>query len=677
MVGFARMFCPLDSGRRRLVVRALRLAAWGALAAGCVEEATVTLPAITNEVRNRSVRVDASKLVTTAGTLVDIASLKPGQLVDYTADCRAANCAEFKPAKTDGVKVASMMSVGGTAKAVIPTDESNPALFTQSVKSLYAETMRIPTGYGCKAMMQGLFPDRTKDVNAIENYKLEALDALIQATREVNAFPVWTVGYDLGTAGKGCVYENGDVKGEPIQDVAKWAKAAARIAHWYDFDLPAKKKDPKGPDPLCVDPKITSKPWYCSHTIVNIEFLRDPFGAGGYKKENKQAWLDAYKAFALEMRLPGNFALPQNDVRIIAPSVVIKSDLEVQDPTSPNRSPIFDFIDRVVAGEKDAQGKVQPLPLSALSLEIEASTPSEARQIVNRVAEYAASKGLKHEKGLFGSDGTAAIPIWVMDLKIKALPTAVAPLADPKSTSYDLQRLAAWRGGFITATKMLWQGLVSDATIGSVVRVPTVDPAVADTITLAQNARESDYLWYSQAKIQSGALKPSAWPGFWFHRDHMGGEQLVSVQHGPDALGISSKQSTDQDAGIVAMATRTSCVGVNKEPIACVADASDTPTNATFYTKGKKNILRILVTDFQNELRSGKEVLEHKLRVQVDGLPADAKVAGFKVGWIDGTAATWTEILYREQGFADITNGSLSFTRLVPVPSVQYFELYF
>ncbi len=91
MVGHPTAIRLVAPRRADTFVRALRVSAWLALLVGCVEEATVTLPAITNEVRNRSVRVDASKLVTTAGTLVDIASLKAGQLVDYTADCRADN----------------------------------------------------------------------------------------------------------------------------------------------------------------------------------------------------------------------------------------------------------------------------------------------------------------------------------------------------------------------------------------------------------------------------------------------------------------------------------------------------------------------------------------------------------------------------------------------------------
>lgn len=649
--------------------------------AGCVEEATVTLPKDYNEFRNRSVRIDAGKLATKGGTPFDIGGfekdptgIKLGKLLDYTADCIGSNCSEFKKVSTDGIKATSMMGVGGTVKPVLTSDDTNPALFNQTVRQLYPSTLRIPMGYGCKAMMQGMFPDRKKDTAAIDNYDLKAMDELINVTRGVGLYPLWTVGYDIGTVGEACTYENGEVKGKPIADPKQFAKAAARIAQWYDFDLPKKSNDPKDGNPLCLSTEKITKPWFCSHTIVNVEFGRDPFGAGGYTKDTKAAWLEAYRQFALEMRAV--FTVPGNDVKLIGPSVVIKSDLEVQDPTSASRSPIFDFIDFVV-DPKNKPEKADRVPLSYLSMEIEASSPTEARSIVKRVSDYAAAKGLKFEKGLFGEDGTKPIPIWVTDLRIKNVPEAVARFNDPKNAAYDTWRFSSWRGGFVTSTKILWQGLVDEATIGSTIRFPTLDPATTDAVQLAITAKDSDFVWFGQEKVPSGALKPAAWPGFWFHPDHMGGEQLVAVQHGPDALGMSSKQATDPEQGIVVMATRTTCVNANKVPSDCVPNASDSPTSATFYTKGKRNILRVLVTDFQVELKGGKEVLEHKLRVQIDGLPSDAKVAGYKLAWMDGTASTWSEILYREQGFADITNGALSFTRTVPVPSVQFFELYF
>jgi len=668
--------------------RALAAAAWASCAVACSEEATVVLPANTNEVRNRSVRVDASKLSTKGGTPIDVAGFetdpsgdKAKKLLDYTAACVGANCHEFKATATDGVKVASLMGINGTAQHAFATDDANPKLFKDSFSRLYTGWHRIPVGYGCKAMMQTLFPDRTKDVAAIDNYNLAALDKLIESVRTAGAWPVWTIGYDIGTAGEACVYDKGEVKGKPIQDPARFAKAAARIASWYDFHLPEKKKAEQGGDPLCRDKTVAQPPWYCNASVVDFEFLRDPFGAGGYTKDTKAGWLEAYRQFAIEMRQ--TFALPSNGVRLIAPSIVITSDLDVQDTASATRSPIFDFIDFVV-DPKHATKDWARLPLSCLSLEIEASSPVTARSIVERVAAYAEKKGLKYEAGLFGNPGTAPIPICIMDLRIIPPANSVAAkLADKtNAATYDGWRSSAWRGGFLTATKMLWQGLVTDATIAAAVRFPKEDPATLSSTALAPadliaKLRDSDLLWYSEDKIPSGALKPMAWPGFWLHPSHMGGQQIVTAQQGPDALGMSSKQLNNPEKGIVVLATRSSCVNANRSPTACVVDAASSPSSSSFYAKGKQNLLRVLVTDFQVEMMGSKEVLEHKLRVQVDGLPSTAKVAGFQMAWIDGTAPTWSEVIYRDQGFVDITNGSLGFTRNVQVPAVLFYEVYF
>lgn len=682
------------------LVAAFVLTGW---ATGCVEEKTVSLPEAYNVTRNRSVRVDASKFLKRDKELKDATTLTPTQVLEYTGVCIGANCGEFKAPVTDGAKVTSLQGVNGTLKTLVPTDNDQSPLFNSSARSLYATWMRIPSGYGCKPLMQTLFPDRTKPAGDVQknpgdiaNYNLDGLSALIAATRQTSAMPVWTVGYDLGTVGQTCDYKDGEPQGQPIQDPDKWAAVMGNIAEWYDRVMPAQKNDEKTGDALCLSKdKNLVKPWYCSHTLIAFEFLRDPFGAGGYKADvagDRAKWLEAYKRFAMELRTK-HFWLPANGVvKIIGPSVVIKGDLSVQDTTSANRNPIYDFIDYVVSptnfykyvSGKDASGKEITenvrLPLSHLSLEIEASTPGEARQIVQRIADYAALKGLKSEKFVDGATGNEAIPIWVADLRISKLPAPVANLNDPKGKMYDPFRVSAWKGGFFAATKMLWQGLVSEATLGQLVRVPTMDPdaAAADKQAILASARDSDYLWFGQEKITAGALKPSGWYGFWFHPDYQGGKQLVSVQHGPDALGLTGKQLVNPDDGIVVMATRTSCVNSQGAPTLCVPESASSGEKNAFVTSNKKGVLRIMVADYQVEATGGLENLEHNLRIQVDGLPAGSKVAGYRWAWMDGTPpGTWTDFVYRELGIVDITSGSTSFTRTVPVPSVHYLELFY
>ncbi len=669
----------------------------------CVEEATVTLPKNYNTVRNRSVAIDASKFLATDGSLVDASSLAPQKLLDYSGVCIGANCAQFKASATNGAKVASMQGINGTLKTLLPTDTDQTKLFATSASSLYATWMRIPVGYGCKPLLQSLFPDRTKpagdvqkNAGDISNYNLTGLDALIGATRSTSAMPVWTVGYDIGTAGQGCAYANGQVQGQKIQDIDQWMAVVGNIAEWYDRVQPAMKNDLKTGDALCLskDPSIT-RPWYCSHTLINFEFLRDPFGAGGYKADvpaDRQAWLAAYKKFAMDLRTK-HFWLPANGVvKIIGPSVVIKGDLAVQDSTSANRHPIYDFIDFVVApanqytlvSGKDAAGadvkETVRLPLSHLSLEVEAASPSEAKQILQRITDYAAAKGLKSEKYVDGAAGTEAIPIWIADLRISKLPAVVANLADPKSVTYDPWRASAWKGGFYAASKMLLQGLATEATIGNLVRVPTLDPdsPATDKAALVSTALDSDYLWFGQEDITAGSLKPAGWYSFWFHPDYMGGKQRVSVKHGPDALGMTGSASINPDSGIVVMATRSTCLTSQGGTTDCVPGVTTATDRNAFVTMGKKGVLRIMVSDFQVEQTGNLENLEHNLRIQVDGLPAGSKVAGYRWAWMDGTPpGTWTDFVYRELGIVDITSGSTSFTRTVPVPSVHYLELFY
>ena len=88
-------------------------------------------------------------------------------------------------------------------------------------------------------------------------------------------------------------------------------------------------------------------------------------------------------------------------------------------------------------------------------------------------------------------------------------------------------------------------------------------------------------------------------------------------------------------------------------------------------------MMRVMVVDNEIKVTAGRQTLMHDLRIQIDGLPSDAKVAGYKFAWVDGTEATWTDHLYRDLGQVDITNGSLSFTRPVAVPATLYLEVYF
>ena len=651
-----------------------------ALLAGCVDEAhlTVTLPENANEVRLRSVRVQADRCVKTDGS--------------YT------NCSEIQA--IDQLRVEQLRGVNGAPVAAVELDKTG-VLEKETFSKTSAYWVRLPIGHGCETTLQGLFRKAGADLENIANYQRTAFEQLLGEVRSQGGEPLWTVGYGLGTDKDGklvCEYENKEQKGTPITDAKTFAKVVRRLAKYYDRDLPEQKKKE---DIACTADLSAGekRPWYCGPTLFNIEFGRDHFGAGGMvKSKDLQTWLDAYTELWKELRQ--EFPWPANSVRIIGPSVVLNGQLSIANPekTNPNRSPLFDFIDYV------ASNKAKGVGLSMLSFEVIATSAQEAYTIVAAVREYADKQGLKNEDD-------QPIPLFVTDLRLDK-----ANLSLPDTLKNDPVRFSAYEGVFYAGTKMLLQGayqsdkvvhphLVTDATVGRVVRFPTMDPAQATAKQVAENALPSDLIWYGDKAavdptLREGDLKPAAWHAFWFHESFLGGgggkltgrecvvngkdcvdaraeaarKGLVKVEYGPDALALSgTKKSTDTGRFLI-MATRESCVDAIGAPVDCVTDHSFPAV-----TVGRKRMVRVMVADYDvdNSSPNDKEVLEHHLRLQVDGIPADAQTVGFRWARMNGILPTWKDFSYPDQGLLQVSNGSFNFDRPVAVPSLHYFEFLF
>ncbi len=656
--------------RRGSLMRNIPVALLLLATVGCMDDPFVTLPDDTNAVRHRSVIIDASTCRHKDGSL------------------KACNNIAAK----DMRRVAEMRGVIGAPSKAVALD-SDSYLKEKSYNLLSAFWSRIPVGYGCDATMQGIFPDASKDPANILNYNLAPLDELIGAVSMAYRVPIWTAAYGLGD-GKGaqgkstCTYGDAGLSiggktvkeqfGTPIgnsdAEIADWAKAVRRVTKWYNRDLPAKVKD----DIVCNPPAGQAKAWQCTPSLFNIEFGRDPNGAGGFTKATKGTWLKSYNAFAKELR--AEFPYPGNDVLLIGPSVVIKSATEAAntDPSSEQRSWLYDFVDYVVANK---------LPLSMLSFEVEAASPVEARDIAKYVREYADKKGLKDEDG-------NPIRLFVTDLRLNDAKVPATLLDDDV-------RYSAYQGAFFAATKTLWQGYVYGATIGRVVRFPTEDTAAVSEVDLAKTAVESELLWFEHPTAIAGALKPGAWHAFWFNRDFVGSgggkldackpnevctdiaaearaKGMVLVEYGPDAVGTSGTVEVNESRGLIALATRENCVSSDPDQLGQAVDCVGAEAGgATFpvVTSGRQRVLRVLVSDLHVTVPSAKEVLMHDLRVQVKGLPKDVKTVGYRWARMDGTATTWTGFKFPEQGVLDVHDGQFHIQRMVGVPSVHYFEL--
>lgn len=627
--------------------------------AGCIEDPYETLPPYSNAAWLRSVTIDASRC----------------QLKDGTFKaCDAASPAEMQ-------RVRHMSGVIGAPVVAVEADPDTK--LQQTYRALTALWARVPVGYGCEAAMQGIFPDASKDVADLKNYQFDRLSEIIGAVRGMRAVPIWTAAYGLGKGDGACTYGEhgltqdgkavaeltGAAIGNSDADIANWAKAVRKVVEYYDLDLPKQKAS----DSACNPPAGTEKPWFCGPSLFNIEYGRDPNGAGGYTDATKANWLKAYKAFATEIR--ARFPWPANTINLLGPSVVVKGKADVATLTGSNRNWTFDFIDYVVA---------EKLPLSFLTFEVVAATPVEASDVAKTIKKYADEKGLKDEDG-------NPIRLFVTDLRVnesKLPPT----LLDDKS------RRSAYLGAFYAATKALWQGTVYGATVGRAIRSLSRNPATVSLDEVASASLDSELMWFKETPPDPGSLKPAAWQSFWFYDGFLGGgggaldtcaagktctdpaaearrKAMILVGQGPDALGVTGTQKSDPIDGLITISTREKCVSVDADnlgqPVDCVTgqDADRFPAVA----KGRKNVIRVFVADLNWEF-SERETLRHDLRVQVQGLPSDVKTVGYRWATLDGDDATWSAHNFPDQGVLDVEDGAFYVRRTIAVPSMHYFE---
>lgn len=631
------------------------------VAPACSSDPSVILPTGANAKRNRSVLIDNSQCYLAA------------KGIDGPVACPD----DSLPA--GGLTGTGMRGVNGAPTPVFIEDYA--ADYVKNFLQLSSTNMRIPAGYGCAYSMQGIWKGgaagNTDDIN---NYNLTAFESVLKTVRDANGTPLWTAAYDLAEDGT-CVYAAGQQTGKPISNPSKWAKIVRKIAKHYDREQPTIN----GQTSACKG--TTGLPWDCFPSIFNIEFGRDPFGAGGYTQATKGAWLQAYQQFATELR--AEFPMPGNDVRLVGPSVVMSADPTNLNADGAVRSPTYDFIDFVVANG---------LPLTDLSLEVEACTPLQARSIVKAVADYAAKKGLKHEKNFsldtgkivvtdaagqvigHRSDGSEPIPIWVTDLRLNC--------KLPNSIENDPARKSAYLGAFYAGSKILWQGLVSHATIGTAPRFPSLQLNATNKAEALMTTHDSDFMWFGDLSISNTLLKPAAWYQFWFNDGFMAGAQQISVQEGPDAFGLTGTPDSRRDSGILLMATRETCLDALGKIKNCIEDAST--SNYPAVDTNRKHRMHVFLVDLdvsQDDPLTGLGILEHQLRMEIKGLPKDTKTVGYRWAYMDGTDKTWCKadlnttgnpmnckFEFPEQGLLDISEGSFHFTRNVGVPSMHYFE---
>lgn len=672
----------------RISLLTMLLVAIAATTVGCIDDPYVTLDKGTNKIRARSVSIDASQCRRKDGTFTDCATANPFDLQ----------------------RMKELQGVIGAPQVALTGDDVANA--KTKFGDLSAHHVRYPVGYGCAASLQGIFDianpteDQIKDHN---NYKLAALEDVISAVQASRVSGVWTAAYGLGDGAGTCTYANhglsfrgkeaAEQQGLPITNPANYAKVVRHIAKWYDRELPAKNADTSACKAKPKDVHCVERPWDCCASLYNIEYGRDPDGAGGFSEKTKATWLDGYTQFASELRK--EFPKPGNSVSLIAPSVVLNGSLSVQDTKGSTRSWLFDFIDHVVA---------KKLSITFLSFEVVAKSPVEAQAIVQAVHDYVVAKGMvsddPKDPGAKLKDPNHVykypadfkpVQLFVTDLRLD-------PSSVPEPIRKDDARYSAYEGAFWAASKILWQGMVDYATVGRAVRFPTVDVKKADITKpeFKNDSLDSNLMWYdTSVGLKQGDLKPGAWHAFWFNDGFLGGgggaldsttdpieatkdtvavatkKSMLRVVHGPDALDGEEKPSE----GLIIAATRENCVYPTSskkvgEPRDCIEEfnsAGEKQSKFPAVTDGRKRAIRVMVANGDYEY-STKEVLEHQLRVQVNKLPKEVKTVGYRWARMDGNDKTYNGFVFPEQGVIDVHDGSFAISRAVAVPSVHYFE---
>ena len=280
----------------------------------------------------------------------------------------------------------------------------------------------------------------------------------------------------------------------------------------------------------------------------------------------------------------------------------------------------------------------------------------------------------------YRSDGTEPIPIWVTDLRLNCkLPNSIETCPSRKS---------AYLGAFYAGAKILWQGLVSNATLGTAPRFPSIQLSGTNKVEGLLTTHDSDFMWFSQPGIANALLKPAAWYQFWFNDGFMAGGQQVRVSEGPDAFGLNGLPDSRRDSGILVMATRQTCVDALGKIKNCIDDPSQ--SNYPAVDTDRKHLMHVFVVDLDvsaDDPVSGLGILEHDLRIEIKGLPKDTKTVGYRWAYMDGSDNTWCKpdstqpnnavtckFQFPEQGLLDIADGTFHFTRSVGVPSMHYFE---
>jgi len=304
-------------------------------------------------------------------------------------------------------------------------------------------------------------------------------------------FETWTTGFDpdpdaachldkvfspLDHTGTGL--EVASLRGAGLTDIKAYVAGVLATMQWLDYTVPAANKTaecaalagmPRG------SARVRAFKWYCFPNLWQLEYGRDPFGAGGFTPATRETWLEGFRELA-----KGFKACCSHDDRVLfGPGTV-------EDGRATTISePLAWFLDDAVA---------QHTPMGGISVEIEADDPVQASAVVDKVRQALAARGIRSDR-----DGGEPL-LMVSDLRLK-------PDGLPAGLRGDPVRASTYLGAFGLGASLLLADRVALTIFGRYV------PGIPGCTAKGSGATgwPADLRWHDVPGIQQGAKAPAGW----------------------------------------------------------------------------------------------------------------------------------------------------------------------
>ncbi len=460
--------------------------------------------------------------------------------------------------------------------------------------------------------------------------------------RPMRSIENWNVGFGSDPSRTCAAAEHLAVPGEPdarevrvLQQRPSPASSAGTVAHamaWINWDvrlaLMLAKQCPVDDDGLSP----SSETW-CWPRMFQVEYGRDPFGAGGWAWSEMQDWLSGYGALADAVRQ--RFPVPANDVSVGGPSTI---EFASQPANSPEMAAFLAYL--ATTGRK----------ISFLSAEIEAADPAGVVRVIDRMRSAADAAGIQ-------PDRSVRLPLHVSDLRLD-------PSAWPESIRGDFDLQSTWLGAFYLGSAIMLEGKAELLTTGR------TEPFVSDCGEAGdpRNLWPADLRAFGRPSVADGTPTAASWWFLPFIRTEFPANKRTLLQQSRENVHVlvtGMQCGASLGAELAPLCTKGESCAESKWELAQLSDpASKIPPQMT-------RVLRILVSDMRApDANSGA------LEIATT-LPPGVDQAFVRQMSMTGRPATWQHFTFDAQTLVTPTGGNVVVRFEGGSPAMHFAEVFF